>query len=65
MATNRASLSDTYVMTPPAAMRHAERTDAPDPAATRRTLMVAGGFVLALVSLAAAAVEVEVARPVA
>lgn len=52
MATNRASLSDTYVTAPHTGTRHAMQTAAPDAAATRRTLMVVGGFVLALVSLA-------------
>ena len=54
MAINRASLSDTYVTTPHAEMRHAVRTDAPDADALRRTAMVVVGFVLALVSLAMA-----------
>ena len=52
MAINRASLSDTYVTTPHAEMRHAVRTDAPDADALRRTAIVVVGFVLALVSLA-------------
>jgi len=51
MATNRASLSDTYVTTPPAEMRRVARTGAPASDATRRTAMVFGGFVLALISL--------------
>ena len=52
MATNRVSLSDSYVTTPSAEMRRAARTGAPEVDATRRTAMVVGGFVLALVSLA-------------
>ena len=51
MATNRASLSDSYVTTPHAERRPAMRTGAPDGDAPRRTAMVVGGFVLALVSL--------------
>lgn len=52
MAINRASLSDTYVTTPHAEMRHPVWTDAPGADALRRTAMVVVGFVLALVSLA-------------
>ena len=52
MATNRASLSHSYITTPHAEMRQAVESAAPDADATRRTVMVAGGFVLALVSLA-------------
>ncbi len=48
MATNHASLSDTYGTTP-RAFRRTVRTD--DDTA-RRTAMVVGGFVVALVSLA-------------
>jgi hypothetical protein len=50
MATNRASLSDSYLTTRPApARRSTAVTNADTP---RRTAMVVGGFVLALVSLA-------------
>ena len=52
MATNRASLSDGYVTTPRAALRQPVRTGAPGADAPRRTLMVVGGIILALVSLA-------------
>ena len=52
MAINRASLSDTYVTTPHAEMRHPGWTDAPGADGLRRTAMVVVGFVLALVSLA-------------
>ena len=52
MAINRASLSDTYVTTPHAEMRHQAWTDAPGADTLRRTAMVVVGFVLALVSLA-------------
>jgi hypothetical protein len=51
MNTNRASLSDPYG-SPDEAMRRADRREAVEPETPRRTLMVAGGFVLALVSLA-------------
>jgi len=50
MAINRASLSDSYVTTPHAEMRHA-LPDAPDADALRRTAIVVVGFVLAGVSL--------------
>ena len=50
MATNRASLSDTYVTAPHAARHHTPAAIGGD--ATRRSAMVAGGFILALVSLA-------------
>ena len=52
MATNRASLPDTYVTTPHAEMRPVVRTGALGADVPRRTAMVVGGFVLALVSLA-------------
>ena len=52
MATNRASLSDTYVTTPPVTPRHEMRADVVGGDAPRRSAMVAGGFILALVSLA-------------
>jgi hypothetical protein len=52
MATNRASLSDSYVTTPHAERRPAVRTGAAGADVPRRTAMVAGGFILALVSLA-------------
>ena len=51
MKTNRASLSDPYV-SPDEATRRADRRESAEPETPRRTLMVAGGFVLALVSLA-------------
>jgi len=47
--TNRASLSDTYITPDPRRDLHAFRADAETP---RRTVMVVGGFFLALVSLA-------------
>ena len=47
--TNRASLSDTYITPEPRRDLHAFRADAETP---RRTVMVVGGFFLALVSLA-------------
>jgi hypothetical protein len=49
MATNRASLSDTYVTTPRAV---------PDPDLPRRTVMVVCGVVVALVSLAIGSVAI-------
>jgi hypothetical protein len=52
MATNRASLSDRYVTTPRAASGQPMRTGSAGADAPRRTAMVVGGFVLALVSLA-------------
>jgi hypothetical protein len=52
MATNRASLSDTYVTTPHVAPRHEMRAGAIGSDVPRRSAMVAGGFILALVSLA-------------
>jgi hypothetical protein len=52
MNTNRASLSDPYVVSPSETMRRAERLEAVEPETPRRTLMVAAGFVIALVSLA-------------
>jgi hypothetical protein len=50
MAINRASLSDPYIS--PAGMPRASRADQHDGDATRRTAMVVGGFVVALISLA-------------
>ena len=50
MPTNRASMPDTFIATPPAARRPVE----PDPNwsdAPRRSLMVVSGFIIALVSL--------------
>jgi hypothetical protein len=53
MAINRASLSDPLVAAPHAGMRRASsRTYASDHDGFRRTAMVVGGFVVALVSLA-------------
>jgi len=51
MAINRASLSDTYVAPRPVAPS-ASRTTRHDGDATRRTAMVLGGVVVALISLA-------------
>jgi hypothetical protein len=51
MASNHVSLSDPYVTTPRAELRGTVRTGARDSDATRRTVMVGGGFVLALISL--------------
>jgi hypothetical protein len=51
MTTNRASVSDPYVATPQQAIRRADRREAVESETPRRTLMVAGGFVVALVSL--------------
>jgi len=53
MATNRASLSDTY-QSPHAEMRRAASADTANPEAPRRTGMVAGGLLLAILSLVAA-----------
>ncbi len=50
MAINRASPSDTYL--PQDEMRHASRADRAAADGPRRTAMVVGGFVVALVSLA-------------
>jgi hypothetical protein len=52
MATHHASLSHRYGTSPRAELRRAVRTSAPDGDAMRRTAMVVGGFVIALVSLA-------------
>jgi hypothetical protein len=52
MAINRASLSDTYVTTPSVDTSRAERHAVTNADTPRRTAMVVGGFVLALVSLA-------------
>ena len=49
MAINRASMSDSYLAAPPSRLTH---TDAPGADAPRRLAMVAGGLVVALVSLA-------------
>jgi hypothetical protein len=67
MATHHASLSHRYGTNPRAELRRAVRTSAPDGDATRRTAMVVGGFVIALVSLAVgsfALVQVGVAPAV-
>lgn len=51
MSINRASLPDTMVGGP-AATRHAVHRRVADPDTPRRTVMIVGGFVVALVSLA-------------
>lgn len=50
--TNRASLSDTYMTPPVSNPRRDSNAYAADAETPRRTLMVVGGFFLALVSLA-------------
>lgn len=53
MASNRASLSDSYVTAPPSGP---SRDEAPGADAPRRLVMVIGGLVVALVSLAIGAI---------
>ncbi len=50
--TNRASLSDTYLAPPAAGQRRNPSAYPADAETPRRTLMVVGGFFLALISLA-------------
>jgi hypothetical protein len=53
MATNRASMPDSYLAAPPSPPSRLTRTDdAPGADAPRRLVMVVGGLVVALVSLA-------------
>ena len=51
MATNRASYPETYLSAPSASPR-VSRIDTPDGDAPRRMAMVAGGAIVALISLA-------------
>ena len=59
MPTNRASMPDTFITTPPPP--HGRRSAEPDPNwgdAPRRTLMVVSGFVIALVGLAVGSIAI-------
>ena len=58
MATNRASMSDPFVATTSEALRRASGDAPSDAALPRRTLMVAGGVIVALVSLAIASIGI-------
>jgi hypothetical protein len=58
MATNRASMSDPFIPTTPAATRRAPGAASADSDLPRRTAMVIGGFVVALVSLLIASIAI-------